>query len=199
MTNFSHIDEKDLVTRLCDGDEQAFSCLYLRYANLVFNRIKRLVHDHAASEELTQDVFFQIWMKHDRIDSTLPFKAILMQTAKGIAINFYKKAIRETQYREKLIASGSALHNAVEEEIFFKETSKILEVAIAKLPPQRQRVFTLCKIEGKRYEDVASELGVSVGTIKDHMAKAMRFLKQEIALKSGKSSLCATLIAFILE
>lgn len=199
MTNFSHIDEKDLVTRLCDGDEAAFSSLYLRYANLVFSRIKRLVHDHAASEELTQDVFFQIWTKRDRIDPTLSFKAILMQTAKGIAINFYKKAIREKEYRQQLISSGSAFHNEVEDDIYFKETSHMIEGAIAKLPPQRQRVFRLCKIEGKQYDEVASELGVSVGTIKDHMAKAMRFLKQEVVLKGENSFLGALFIALVLN
>lgn len=199
MTDLSHTEEKDLVARLCNGDEAAFSSLYLKYANLVFSRIKRLVHDHAAAEELTQDVFFQIWTKRDRFDPTLPFKAILMQTAKGIAINFYKKAIREARYREQLIASGSAHSNEVEEAVFFNETRKILEEAICKLPPQRLRVFTLCKIEGKRYEDVAAELGVSVGTIKDHMAKAMRFLKQEIMVKGESSLLSALFIAWFLD
>lgn len=177
----------------------AFSKLYLAHANLVFRRIKRLVHIHAVAEELTQDVFYQIWKQRDRIDPELPFLAIAIRIAKSTAINFYKKTVREHHLREQLVIAGSSDYNPVEEEIDFNETRTLLEAAIAKLPPQRQRIFNRCKIEGKRYEDVAFEFGVSVGTIKDHMAKAMRFLKQEMAVHNGKSSLYVFVAALLFK
>lgn len=197
MSEFLQTDEKELLLQLRDGEEVAFSKLYYSYANMVFRRIKRLVHIHSVAEELTQDVFYQIWKQRDRIDLEIPFQAVAMRIAKSIAINFYKKAMREHSLREQLVIAGSADYNPVEEEIDFNEVRMLLESAISKLPPQRQRVFNLCKIEGRRYEDVALEFGVSVGTIKDHMAKAMRFLKQEIAIHSDKSSLYAVALALL--
>lgn len=199
MTKTLQADEKDLCLRLRKGEENAFSALYLSYANMVFRRIQRLVHIHEVAEELTQDVFYQIWNKRDKIDPDIPFSAIALRTAKSVAINFYHKTVRERNLREQLIVAGSVEYNPVEEASDYNETRKLLDIAIAKLPPQRQRVFTLCKIEGKRYEDVASELGVSVGTIKDHMAKAIRFLKQEIAVHSEKTFLYAVIMALLFE
>lgn len=190
-------DEKNLLIRLRGGDVAAFDQLYRCTVNLVFRRIKRLVHIHAVAEELTQDVFYQIWKQREKIDPLVPFPSIAMRTAKSIAINFYQKAIREHQLKEQLVSAGSAAYNPLEEEIDFNETRELLEKAIAKLPPQRQRVFNLCKIQGKTYEFAAAELGVSVGTIKDHMAKAMRFLKEELISRSGKAPLYAVLVVLL--
>lgn len=190
-------EEKDLLIRLRKGDEVAFAQLYHDHANMVFRRIKRLVHIHAVAEELSQDVFYQIWKQRGKIDASVSFQAIALRTAKSIAINFYQRAIREHHLKEQLAIKGSTDYNPVEEEIDFNETRALLDAAIAKLPPQRQRVFMLCKIEGKSYEFVASELGVAVGTVKDHMAKAMRFIKKELTTQSRNSPLYAVLVALL--
>ena len=190
-------EEKNLLIRLREGDEAAFAQLYTGTANLVFRRIKRLVHINAVAEELTQDVYYQLWDQREKINPEIPFTAIALRKAKSIAINYYQKAIREYRLKERLAAAGSAEYNPLEEEIDFNETRELLESVIAQLPPQRRRVFNLCKIDGKTYEFAAAELGVSVGTIKDHMAKAMRFVKAELASRTGKSALYAVLVALL--
>ena len=65
----------------------------------------------------------------------------------------------------------------VEEGVFLKETSEILNKAINNLPSQQKLVFTLCKLEGKSYEDASATLGISTSTINNHIVKATKSIK----------------------
>lgn len=192
-------DEKDLLLRLREGNHKAFSKLYERYANLVYNRIKRLVHVHEFAEELAQDVFLQIWERREMLGIEISFQVIVLRYAKSTAINFYRKAVRDSQLKEQLILSGTELYEPLETEINFNETNAILNAAISRLPPQRQKIFILCKLEGKSYEYAATQFGISVGTIKDHMAKAMRTLRQELSNNPSVPPLYLLYIAYIIS
>jgi RNA polymerase sigma factor (sigma-70 family) len=194
MLTDSPLPQPSLLARLKSGDEAAFAQLYRDTSAMVFYRIKRLVHVHEVAEELTQDVYFQIWNKRTQLNEEIPFVAIVMQTAKSIAINYYQRALREEQLLAKLVEGATAYHDPIIDDQDFFETKELLETIIAKLPPQRQKVFRMCKLEGKSYEDTATELQVSVGTIKDHMAKAMRFIKAEFFSKKGDNPLYLILL-----
>lgn len=177
----TYIDEAELLARLREGDTKAFDCLYERYAKDIFRRIKSMVQDQAITEELHQDVFMRVWEGRARLRSDTSFQAVLLRTAKSISIDFYRKAIRDRQLSEKLIRISTELYNQVEDLIDFNETNEALQVAISKLPPQRRKVYSLCKLEGRSYEEVAAQFGVSISTVKDHMAKARQFIRDEMA------------------
>ncbi len=174
------IDEKELLLRLRQGDHAAFRQLYGHYAPSVFARIKRLVHRAEWTEELHQDVFMRIWEQRHRLAADTPFQAIVMRTAKSVAVDFYRKAIRDRQLQEQLLAVATEDYDPLDTDAFDEGTHEALRAAIAKLPEQRQQVFTLVKLEGKSYQEAADELGIALSTVKDHMAKAMAFLRAEL-------------------
>lgn len=165
---------------LQSGDSKMLEALYLAYGGRLLNKMSALVHNLEVAEELVQDVFVQIWQERGALDASVPIEAILLRKAKSKAIDFYRSSVRDARQRELLIQQGSAQHEPITEMLYFKETKDAIEQAIAKLPPQRQKVFRLCKLEGRSYEYAAERFEVSVGTIKDHMAKSMRFLKDEL-------------------
>lgn len=174
------IDEKELLLRLRQGDHAAFQQLYGIHAAAVFARIKRLVHRTEWTEELHQDVFMRIWEQRHRLEADTPFQAIVMRTAKSVAVDFYRKAIRDRQLQEQLVAVATEGYDPLEGDTIDEATYEALRAAIAKLPAQRQQVFTRIKLDGKSYQEVADELGISLSTVKDHMAKAMTFLRAEL-------------------
>lgn len=174
-------DEKDLLLKLKEGDRDAFNHLYQLYSRPVFARLKSLVHQQTITEELHQDTFLKVWESRTSLNAEVSFQTILMRTAKSISIDYYRKAIRNEKLKAQLINAATELYNHLDELIDFKETNTAINTAIAKLPPQRLKIFTLIKLEGKSYEYAASEFGVSLSTVKDHMAKAMKFLRDEMA------------------
>jgi RNA polymerase sigma-70 factor (ECF subfamily) len=65
-----------------------------------------------------------------------------------------------------------------EEEIRFGVQWNILENALARLSPQRRRVFELCKLQGKTYEEAAMELHISKYTVKEYLSAAVVAVKE---------------------
>lgn len=168
------------LTALRDGNQLVLEQLYVRYAESIFKRILVLVHDPTVAEELVNDIFLQLWQQRETVDAALPVDAVLLRKAKSVAIDHYRKSLRDSKLREQLMQQATAHHDPINDLVHYKELRAEVEAAIAKLPPQRQAIFRRCKLDGESYKAVAQEFGVTVGTVKDHMAKAMRILKAEL-------------------
>lgn len=173
-------DEKDLLQKLRDGDYTAFDTLYNTHAKKLLHKLNRLVLLPEVAEELHQDIFMAIWTDRERLPLDIPFQSVLYRKANNFTADFYRKASRDLKLQEQLIAGSTELYDELEEHLNFKETNDLVMAAIAKLPEQRQKVFMRVKLEGKSYEEVANEFGVSVSTIKDHMTKGLKSVRAEL-------------------
>lgn len=180
MATKLYIDDKGLLEKIKLGDKRAFEQLYLRYDRQMFYAIVKLVRINDVAAEIHQDVFLKMWTHRSQIDVEKPIIAFLRLVARNMAIDFYRKASRDKALQQQLADTMTEIHDPVNDLISGKEVGQAIEDAISKLPPQRQQVFRLIKLENKSYEYAAEQFGVSVGTIKDHMAKASRFLKLEL-------------------
>lgn len=173
--------EKDLLVKLKSGDQKAFNTLYQAYERKVYYNLRKLVHIPEILGELHQDVFLKVWNKREELNAELPFEGFLVAISRNCAIDFYRKAARDKKLTDQLALMMTELHDPIADTIALKETRQALEDAINKLPPQRALVFRKVKMEDQSYEHAAWHFGVSKGTIKDHMAKAMTFLRREIS------------------
>lgn len=174
-------DEQDLLLRLHRGDYLAFDKLYSDHTPSALSKLKKLVHLHEVAEELHQDIFLKTWEDRERLPLDVPFRAVVLRKARSAAYNFYRKVAHDQDLREELIRTATELHNPTDDAIAHREASQAIEAAISRLPQQRQKIFRAIKTDGKSYEEVANEFGVSLSTVKDHMAKAMRFLRGQLA------------------
>lgn len=165
-----------------EGNHDAFNILYDAYATTIFLKLKRLVFLPEIAEELHQDIFLAIWNEREELPIDIPFQSILHRKANNYTADFYRKVSRDNKLYEQLIAVSTELYDELAEQLDFKETNTILMAAISKLPDQRKKVFLRVKIDGKSYEEVAEEFGVSLSTIKDHMTRALKFVRTELVL-----------------
>lgn len=179
MAVIGNEDEKEWIVRLQQGESHAFELLYQRYSRPILYKLLRLVHSEQLAEELHQEVFLKVWERRLQLDPEKSFGGFLIRIAHNLAMDFYRKAASDEKLREQLLRAAAVFYDPQDEAKTDLRHEQLMS-AIAKLPPQRQKVFTLCKLEGQSYQHIARLLGVSVGTIKDHMAKASRFLKQEL-------------------
>lgn len=183
--------EKDLLLRLRDGEEYAFERLYRLYSKRIFVNILKLVNDEDQAQEILQDVFVKIWNHRKNIDPERSFSSYLFSIAKNLVRDFFRKAAHDRKLQAMLIANGTELYDHIESALYHKESTAILQVAIEALPLQRKRIFTLCKMEGKSYGEVAAIMGITVSTVGNQLVKATRSVKQYFDL----SKYCITLIA----
>ncbi len=175
--------DRELLHKLRNGDSIAFNFIYNIYAAPLLIKLKRLIKFEPAIEEIHQDIFVRLWNARENLDEETNLQAYLHTIARNLTINWYKKASRDKELSRQIEYSMDLAYDHIEPLLAYKETAEILEQMISLLPPQRQKVFRMIKIEGKSYQETSNHFGVSISTVKDHMAKSADFLKQKLANK----------------
>jgi RNA polymerase sigma-70 factor (ECF subfamily) len=127
--------------------------------------------------EMLQEVFVKIWDRRERIDIQQSFGSYLSRAGENLVIDFYRKAAREKKLFQQLKSMATEEFTDTEEFSADNKNVLLLKKAIEHLPPQRKKVFELCKIEGKSYSEISHELGISTSTINDHVVKATRRIR----------------------
>ena len=105
-------------------------------------------------------------------------------------------AARDKKLQERIALSFVETYAHIEEDIFNKETRDLLEQAIDQLSPQRKEVFTLCRIEGRSYQEAADLLGISSSTVSNHLVKANSSVRQFL-FRSKESMLILIAVGFL--
>lgn len=176
-------NEKNLLRQLAAGDEVAFRKIYFLYSNRLYGNLMRLVKSAPVAQEILQEVFIKIWEYRSGIDPEKSFRSYLFRIAENRVYDFYARVSRDKALLQQLMKNNADKYSHVEEAIISREEAALLHAAIEELPPQRRRVFELCKIEGKSYNEVGAILEISVSTISDHIVKANRFIKEYVSRK----------------
>jgi len=170
-------DEKDILLELIEGSEYAFEQIYRLHSSRLFGRLLKLVKSDVQAEEILQNVFLQIWVNRRSIDPEKSFRSFLFKIAENKVYDFFRKVARDKNMEFQLIALAADNHTIIKSYMLGDENMAILQKAIADLPPQRQQVFHLCKLEGKSYKEASEMLGISVSTISDHIVKGTKSIR----------------------
>ncbi|MBC7886474.1 MAG: RNA polymerase sigma-70 factor [Ferruginibacter sp.] len=195
MTNFTDNSDEELCMRLptIEG-EAAFSQLYSRYSERIYHNILRMVKDETTAEEILQDIFLQVWQKRNSIQIEKAFSGWLFTISRNRVQDFFRKIKRDEKLYTRLKSVAIEHYTHIEEAIFQKENAKLLKDVIDILPPQRRKVFELCKLDGLSYKEASEKMGVSLSTIMDHMAKARQTIREYII---NNKHLCVSLCIYL--
>lgn len=174
-----HNEETELLVALRSGSQEAFAQVYRNYSARIYLNIFKMVKSEDNAKELLQDVFFKVWTKRHLIDEEQSFRSYLFQIAKYTVYNYIRRKNLEEQILDYIRFHTTEGYTHIEESLMYKENEAWLTQAIEQLPPQRQKIFKLCKIEGKSYHEASELLGISTSTINDHIVKATKFIREK--------------------
>lgn len=191
-----YYDEKALLIKIQQGDQDAFIALYNRYHVALYNYILHFVKIPDIAEDIVQDVFLKAWEIKERINPAMSFTAYLYTISRNKVFKLMKKTTADEALRQQIMRQLRQNTEEPELQLLWQQYEQTLFQAIKQLPPQRQRVFRLCREEGKSYEEAAMELGISRNTVKEHMVLAVKGLK-EYFLRHADISFLLTLLAFL--
>ena len=155
------------------GDTAAFERIYQQHNRRVFSLCLRMLGNATEAEDLTQDVFVQLFRKIGSFRGDSAFTTWLHRmTVNQVLMHFRKRGVRYESTTDDgelptLVAVGTdrPSHMPIIDNI-------ALERAIAELPPGYRTVFILHDVEGYEHEEIARQLGCTVGTSKSQLHKA---------------------------
>ena len=177
MLEFSQKEERELLLLLKQGDREAFAKIHSFYNHHLHRGLMQIVKLEADAEEVLQETFLKLWEIREQIDPEKSFLSFLSTIATNKAFDSVRKTARDKKKRLLYTEIATSAYQHVEELFSRKENLVLVQQAIGQLPPLRQKVFRLCKMEEKSYREVSEQLGISVSTVSDHMVKASAFIK----------------------
>ena len=161
----------DLLEMAKLGDQRAYTELYNRYRPFIYFQIKDIVKDSEIAKEILQDVFVKALMNPDMYREDKSFGAWL----KKIAINKAIDHVRKVEEQLVSIDADNGVSNKnlsdhdISNEIIKKSNIKALYESVEKLKWKDRRIFKMRYIDDMKYEEIAENLGVNVGTVKSYL------------------------------
>ena len=179
FSDYTVLGDIQLAALLAKGDEIAFAVLYDRHHPLIYNYVLYFVKIPALAEDLVHDVFMKLWEARDRMQINISVTAYLYRVSRNHVFRKLKKISSEKELREAIMRQLELPpDDSAERMQLIQRHEQLLEEAMSRLPPKRQQVFRLCRLEGKTYDQAALLMGVSRNAIKEHMVLSMRFIKE---------------------
>lgn len=158
------------------GVHLAFDELFDRYHQALYKNIFRLIRDRQISADILQDTFTALWQNRDKLDPNQSVSGWLFRVSYRNSISYLRKKRREETALENF--SFEIENDQSDRDEYL---AKLLESAIQRLSAQKRQVFTLCKLEGKTYEEAALAMGISRHTVKEYLGSAVRNVKDFIS------------------
>ncbi|KQS30777.1 RNA polymerase sigma factor [Dyadobacter sp. Leaf189] len=178
----SDLCEETLLELVKADSDSAFTTFYIAYHDKICGYAHKLTKSREQAQDIAQDVFLKMWENKKSLAKVKHVKRYLFTICRNTSLTLQARAACEQRIREQLSTEYQPFQVEVEQSPRQEKQELLLKLAIKQLPPRRRRIFWLCKIEGKSHRDVAGELGVSPGTINDHIVKATRAIRNFIYL-----------------
>ena len=180
------MDEKETIVQLKDGNHEAFARIYDTYWSQVYNFSRLYITSIEDSKEVVQQVFVKVWEARALIKENENFKGFLFIITRNIIFNQSKKRFNEDFYKLSVLKayseSNTEAQYEIEEEMAVKELGNYINLLIEKLPPRQKEVFMLSRQSHLSYKEISVRLNISEKTVEHHIAKAMKFLRENIRL-----------------
>lgn len=172
-----------LVGLVAHGNHDALHSLYERTHHIIFTLIVRLTQSRETAEELTVDVFHDVWRRASAYD---PAKGTVvgwvMNQARSRAIDrlrFEQRKKRVGQFPEE--PDSLAMADGPFETLALRQQSEQLRQAMAVLTADERQALELAFFGGRTYEEAATELNEPLGTVKSRIRSALGKLRKAIA------------------
>ena len=183
------LSDEDLMARVAEEDERAFSELVRRYQGRVMNLVGRVLNDRECADDLAQEVFVRVFVHRRNYRRGSKLSTWIFTIAVNLAKNEIRRRVRRRNWfsldalQEVLRDSAMVLADTTEGRERTLEREQMQELiarAIATVPEQYRMALVLRDIEGLAYEEIAQVLGIPGGTVRSRINRARSMLKRKL-------------------
>jgi len=180
------VSPDDLLSRVADGDQSAFSDLYDELSGRVLGLVTRLLKDRAQSEEVTQEVFLEVWQQATRFDRARgTASSWILTMAHRRAVDRIRAAQSSHDRDTKVgIRDFETDFDSVSESVEIRIEHERVSRALARLTEFQRQAVQLAYYGGYTHSEMAERLGVPIGTVKTRLRDGMIRLRDEMGVTS---------------
>lgn len=154
--------------------EKQFKALFEKYYTKLYYSSLAIVRDEDDARDIVNDVFAHIWEKHDSFEDTVNSMYLYTSIRHRSLDHLKKKKVRDNYANNYMKNNDEGFLYDDEEEERIRQIQKVID----RMPEKTKYVLDQCYMEGKKYVEVASDIGISRDGVRKHIVKALRLLRE---------------------
>ena len=183
--------DAELMKQIKAGNTIAFDALFEKYSRRIFNFSMSILKSSEEAENITQDVFLNLWVNREKIERESSVKYYIFTIAYNSAISIIRRKLKDAHFLDYLKSLQDLNQEPVNLQVEYNDLVERLNEIINNLPVRQREVYLLHKVEGLKYSEIAERLNISVNTVENHMSRALKTIREKI---ENSSFLAKTLI-----
>jgi RNA polymerase sigma-70 factor (ECF subfamily) len=191
-------EEQKLVSRLIEGQEDAFCTLYANYKERLFYFALKFVKSKDFAEDIFQDVFTAVWKNRSFINPNEPFSSFVYTIARNRILNLLRDLSYEDDLKEHILSNAIDFDEETHEMVVADDLKSIVNKAIEGLTPRQKEVFQMSREGEMSYKEIADQLGLSVYTVQEYIASSLKSIRSYLS-KYGDMSASVILLFIVLN
>ena len=167
--------------KIKEGDISTYEKVFRQYYTQLCIYASGITGCKDTSEEIVQDVFYNIWKDREKIQILRSVKNYLYGAVKNHSLRYREHLMVQERYQEHILSDNNPETDPSPQELLeYKELENVVTNILNKQPERRRQIFFMHRTDGKKYTEIADFFSISVKTVEAEMTKAYRALRQEI-------------------
>jgi RNA polymerase sigma-70 factor, ECF subfamily len=186
LDDVAPVSLNDLLSQVAEGDQKAFGQLYDQTSSRVLGLVRRLLKDSAQSEEVTQEIFLEVWQNAKRYDPAKGSATTWILTMSHRRAVDRIRSSQSTRDRDTKIGlrDMETEYDSVSESVEIRVEHERVGQALLRLTELQRQAVTLAYYGGYSHSEVAEMLKVPIGTVKTRLRDGMIRLRDELGVAS---------------
>lgn len=188
LVNLEHLstynEDGDLFLQIAAGNEPAFKILFDKYRIRFYAVALKLTRSEVLAEEIVQEIFITVWLNRLQLPAIKKPSTYLFTMVYNNVYSHFKKLALERRIKNEA-SDKEQWDKDAEEWLDARESRRLIDEAVAQLPPQRQLVYKLSREQGLNREEIAGRLGISPNTVKNHLQEALKSIRAHLGHSAG--------------
>lgn len=181
--NFS--EERSLILRLIEGDEDAFCELYATYKNRLIYFAMRFLKSREYAEDVFQDAFTVVWQSRRFINPDASFSSYLYTIMRNRILNQLRNAANEEKLKESILSQALDYTGDTKCEVMLNDLKFLISHALQQLTPRQREIFEMSREAQLSHKEIADKLGISVNTVQEHISTSLKLIRTYLIKYSG--------------
>nr|WP_295922935.1 RNA polymerase sigma-70 factor [uncultured Dyadobacter sp.] len=155
-----------------------FELLFKRYHKVLCSHAARFVYSEAVAQDIVSEVFCKLWKSKAYEGINTSYRFYLFRSVRNEAYNYIRLEFQPMEQLEAAEYQVSGNGNLPDMIAQYEEVLQRVERIVHSLPPQCRKIFLMSRFEGKKYQEIADELGISIKTVEVHISRALISMRQ---------------------
>jgi len=173
-------DDKPVVRKIKEGDVLSFDQLFYKYHKKIYYFARCYLKNKVEAEEVTQDVFLNLWRFRQQINEDYDFNRYLFKVTYNAICKVFRKKASIRKQMDNILKDIIKEDHSTDLDIEYNNLVETVNVFIEQLPAQQKKVFLLSTKDFLDNDQIASKLNISLKTVENHLSNARAFLRKAL-------------------